>query len=96
MPGWFQLVQCLTLGFGSGHDLMVHESKPHTGLCTHSMKPAWDSLSPSLSDPPHLLKNQYIQIFKIKEVGQEMEIRNTDNSFERLAGLKKMKGWQGS
>ena len=36
-----QSLKHLTLGFASGHDLMVPEIKP----------PAWDSLSPSLSAP---------------------------------------------
>ena len=40
-----QSVECLTLGFGSGHDLRVREFKPHVGLCTDSAEPAWDSLS---------------------------------------------------
>ena len=46
-----QLVEHPTLGFSSGHDFMVHEVEPHVGLCADSMEPAWDSLSPSLSDP---------------------------------------------
>ena len=33
----------------SGHDLMVCEFEPHIRLCTDSIQPAWDSLSPSLS-----------------------------------------------
>ena len=28
-----QLVKPVTLGFGSGHDLTVHEFGPHIGLC---------------------------------------------------------------
>ena len=43
-----------TLDFGSGHDLMVCEIKPRIGLCADCAGPAWDSLSPSLSDPPLL------------------------------------------
>ena len=43
-----QLFKCLTLGFGSGHDLMVHEFKPHIGLYADSVEPAWDPLSLSL------------------------------------------------
>ena len=35
-----QLVECLTLGFGSGHDLMVHEIGSRSGLHTDSMEPA--------------------------------------------------------
>ena len=36
---------------GSGHDLTVREFKPCVGLCTDSVEPAWDSLSPFLSAP---------------------------------------------
>ena len=53
-----QSAQLLTLDFGSGHDLMVHEYEP-VRLCTVSVEPAWDSLSPSLSvPPPFALKNK--------------------------------------
>ena len=44
--GVAQSVECLTLDFGSGHDLTAHEFKPCVGLCTDSMEPAWDFLSP--------------------------------------------------
>ena len=30
------LVKHLTLGFGSGHDLTVHEIEPHVGFCSDS------------------------------------------------------------
>ena len=40
-----QSVKHLTFDFGSGHDLMVPGIKPHAGLCTKSVEPAWDSLS---------------------------------------------------
>ena len=40
-----QLVMGLTLGFGSGHDLMVLEFKPCIGLCADSVESAWDSQS---------------------------------------------------
>ena len=43
-----QLVKHLTLDFGSGHDLAVHEIEPCIGLCTDSVETAWDSLSSSL------------------------------------------------
>ena len=45
-----QSVKHLTLDFGSGHHLMVHEFKSHTGHLADSSEPAWDSLSlpPSL------------------------------------------------
>ena len=44
-----QSVNCLTLGFGSGHDLTVRGSEPHAQLCADSVEPAWGSLSLSLS-----------------------------------------------
>ena len=48
-------VKRLTPDFGSGPDLfMVREIKPHIRLCTDSMQPTWDPLSPSLSAPPLL------------------------------------------
>ena len=42
-----QLVKPLAIDFGSGHDLMVCEVKPHVGLYADSVEPVWDSLSPS-------------------------------------------------
>ena len=39
-----QLVECLTLGFSSGHDLTVHEFEPRIGLHADSAEPGWDSL----------------------------------------------------
>ena len=38
-----------TLDFGLSHDLTVHEFEPCIRLCTHSVVPAWDSLSLPLS-----------------------------------------------
>ena len=35
-----QSVKCPTLGFGSGHDVMVREFEPHAGLCADSTEPA--------------------------------------------------------
>ena len=49
--GVAQLVEHLTLGFGSDPDLMVCEFKPHIKLCADSMEPTWDS---PLSLPPTL------------------------------------------
>ena len=46
-----QSVEHLTLGFDSGRDLMVRGIEPRVGLCADNRKPAWDSLSPSLSAP---------------------------------------------
>ena len=50
-----QLVKCLTLDFGSGHDLTVHEIELLIGLCANSVEPTWDTLSPSLSASPPLM-----------------------------------------
>ena len=47
-----QLVECPTLDFSSGRDLMVPQFKSHVGLSADNAEPAWDSLSPSLSSPP--------------------------------------------
>ena len=44
-----QSVRHPALDLGSGLDLTVHEIQPHVGLCTDSVEPARDSLSPSLS-----------------------------------------------
>ena len=44
-----QSLEHLTLGFSSGHDLMVCESEPCIGVCAGSAEPAWDSLSPTPS-----------------------------------------------
>ena len=44
-----QLVKCLTLDFGSGHDLPVGGFETRVGFCVDIAEPAWDSLSPSLS-----------------------------------------------
>ena len=44
-----QLVKHPTLGFSSGHDLMVRGFESHSGLCTDSRESAWDS--PFLSVP---------------------------------------------
>ena len=43
-----QLIEWSALGFGSGHDLTVHEFQSHFGLCTDSTEPAWDFVSLSL------------------------------------------------
>ena len=45
------MVECPTLGFGSGHDPRVGGSSP-TLASMLSVEPAWDSLSLSLSAPP--------------------------------------------
>ena len=48
-----QLVEHLTLGFPSGHDLTVHEFELSVKLCADSAESAWDSVSPSLSASLH-------------------------------------------
>ena len=50
-----QSVMHLTLGFGSGHDLIVCGINPCVRVHADSAEPAWDSLSPSLSAPPLLM-----------------------------------------
>ena len=49
-----QLVKHPTLGFGSGHDLMVCGFGPHIGLCADGTELAWDSVSLSLCPSPAL------------------------------------------
>ena len=45
-----QSVKLLTLGFSSGHDLMIGGVKPHFRLCADKAKPCGDSLFlPSLA-----------------------------------------------
>ena len=40
-----ELVERLTLDFGSGHDLTVHGFEPRLGLQADSVELAWDSVS---------------------------------------------------
>ena len=54
-----QSVKRLTLGFGSGCDLLVHGFEPHVGLCADNVEPAWDSLSLPLAHAlPVSVKNK--------------------------------------
>ena len=55
-----QSVNLPSLGFGSGHDLTVHEFDPPIGLCTDSVEPAWDSLSLPFSAPTLLVLFLYL------------------------------------
>ena len=67
-----QSVEGPTLDFSSGHDLMVHEFKPHIRLCADSVEPAWDSLFPSLPLPlprPYALS----KINKLKALKKKKE-----------------------
>ena len=51
-----QSVKRPTFDFGSGHDLLACDFKPHTELCADSAEPAWDALSLPLSlTLPHAL-----------------------------------------
>ena len=74
-----QLVEPLTPDFGSGHDLMVHEVKPHIRFCADSMEPAWDShslslsLSLSLSAPPPLMLSLSFKINKLSELAIKLQ-----------------------
>ena len=61
-----QSVKHLTLGFGSGHELTVREFEPSIWFCADSGEPAWDSLSPSLSAPPQLMRAHALKINKNK------------------------------
>ena len=56
---WVAQIKRLALDFGSSHDFMVSEIKPHVELCADSTKPAWDyfplfSSPVSLACPPSL------------------------------------------
>ena len=59
-----QVVKCLSLDFGSGHDLTVHEFEPHVRLCADRVEPAWDSLSQTL--PCSCALSLSLKIKKIK------------------------------
>ena len=54
-PEWLSRLS-IRLHFGSGHDLRVPEFESHVDLHNDSMEPAWDSLSPSPSAPPPLVR----------------------------------------
>ena len=57
-----QLVKHLSLDFGSGHDLLVHEIQPQVKLQADSATPASDSLflslCPSLARVLYLSQNK--------------------------------------
>ena len=55
MLGWLSQLKHPTLGFSSGHDLIVRELESCFGFYADSAEPVWDSLSPSLSVPPPLM-----------------------------------------
>ena len=58
------MVKRPTLDLSPGHDLTVHEIEPYMGLRADSEKPAWDSLSPSLSAPPSLVLSLTLALLK--------------------------------
>ena len=61
-PGWLSCFKCPNLDFDSCHDLMVLRLSPTFGSVL-SMKPAWDSLSPSPFAPPlHALTHSLAKI----------------------------------
>ena len=47
--------KCLTLDFGSGHNLTVCEFEPHIGFSAVRVEAASDHVSLSLSAPPLLV-----------------------------------------
>ena len=47
-----QTVECLTLGFGSGHDLTVHEIETRVGLRADRAEPARVIFSSLSASPP--------------------------------------------
>ena len=59
-----QSVEHLTLAFGSGHDLTVHEFQPCIRLRADNVEPVWD-LCPSFSAPP--LLTLYLSLSKINK-----------------------------
>ena len=56
-----QSIKCPALGFGSDHDLIVHEFKPRIGLRADRAEPAKDSLFSSL--PPQLFFFLFLFLF---------------------------------
>ena len=53
---WMAQSKRLTLGFGLGHDLRVHEFEPHVRLCSWWLRACLgSSLSPSFSVPSLLM-----------------------------------------
>ena len=57
-------VKCLTLDFGSGHDFMANDLKPHFWLCAESAEPAWDPLSIHLSLFPSPASSFSLSLFQ--------------------------------
>ena len=73
-----QLVKSLTLGFGSGHDLMVCESESHIGSML-TMQSLLGILSLLLSSPPPLTPS--VSFFKINKLKHKKILKKTCLSF---------------
>ena len=87
-----QLVKCLTLDFGSGHDLMVCEIEPSVGLCADSAEPAWDSLSLSFClSPPQRNKTKQNKTKHPKEPKKNIQKRQIYTDRKQMSGCL---GWQ--
>ena len=69
------------LNFGSSHDLMVHVFEPCMGLCNDNSKPAWDSVSPSLS-APRLLASLCVLSLKINKHFKKEKRKAANNTKE--------------
>ena len=70
-----QVIERLTVGSSSGHDLTVRELKPRVGLCADSSELTWDSLPPSFSAPTLLshslsLKSKSINLKKNQSISE--------------------------
>ena len=65
-----QLVKRPTLGFSSGHNLIVDEIESPHPLQANSVGPAWDSVSPSASplDVHTLSQNKHLKKFRNDEI----------------------------
>ena len=71
-----QSVKHLTLDFGSGHDLTVHEFEPH--IYADSAKPAWDSLSlPLCPSPAHSFARSLSLSLKINKLFRKKALGGT-------------------
>ena len=56
-----QSVKHPTLGFGSGHDLMVCGIEPHVGLCADIIEPALEATSLPLPHSFSLRINKHLK-----------------------------------
>ena len=69
-----QSVKHPTLDFHSGHHFIVREFKPHIGLCSDNVEPAWGSLSSFPSAPPLLACS--LSLSKINKHFKKLKIRH--------------------